>query len=265
MELGGGIGYELGDVGNDLYIGGVDLDSCLDGEVLADWAAAIMVTAPDIWREIAIWNGSKALFLRRGRRRPAISRSDRRVPNQVGVPTRTHRGKTAAIMGPPSRSISPTAISPLRSNGGLICLSIALLEWEALQRISVLIPPPPNWRPDHQRAVLATIPDLPRHSGKVQRCVGQGKTFEEMVAALRSDPETTAWVREKGDANRGRELRRIWDKAALPFNGASEEERLRLDDFYAYMRCIATSSRRPVRRGRRRASIHASGQLSFLM
>jgi hypothetical protein len=41
----------------------------------------------------------------------------------------------------------------------------------------------------------------------------QGCSFEEMSAALRSDPETAEWVREKGEANGGRELRRIWEKA----------------------------------------------------
>ena len=35
-----------------------------------------------------------------------------------------------------------------------------------------------------------------------------------MVEALHADPETADWCREKGDPNGGRELRRIWDKAA---------------------------------------------------
>jgi hypothetical protein len=41
-----------------------------------------------------------------------------------------------------------------------------------------------------------------------------GKSYEEMCAALRADPETADWCREKGDANGGRELHRIWDKAS---------------------------------------------------
>src|SRR5208337_4316993 len=41
-----------------------------------------------------------------------------------------------------------------------------------------------------------------------------GRTYDEMVEALRTDPETADWCREKGDANGGRELQRIWDKAA---------------------------------------------------
>ena len=41
-----------------------------------------------------------------------------------------------------------------------------------------------------------------------------GRSYEEMVEALRSDPETAEWCREKGDANGGRELQRIWEKAS---------------------------------------------------
>ena len=40
-----------------------------------------------------------------------------------------------------------------------------------------------------------------------------GANFSEMVAVLRADPETADWVREKGDAYRQRELRRIWERA----------------------------------------------------
>ena len=43
-----------------------------------------------------------------------------------------------------------------------------------------------------------------------------GKSYEEMCAALRADPETAAWCREKGDRNNERELHRIWERAADP-------------------------------------------------
>jgi hypothetical protein len=43
----------------------------------------------------------------------------------------------------------------------------------------------------------------------------QGCTFEQMVETLRADPETADWVREKGEVNGGRELQRIWEKAAV--------------------------------------------------
>ena len=46
---GGGIGIQLGDVGADMYLAGVDLDSCLvaDGTgTLAQWAENILVAVP---------------------------------------------------------------------------------------------------------------------------------------------------------------------------------------------------------------------------
>ena len=64
--------------------------------------------------------------------------------------------------------------------------------------------------------------------------VQTGATYEEMVEALLADPETADWVRTKGQANGGRELRRIWEKA-----GGETTDRDRsgvsLSDFYAYM------------------------------
>ncbi len=42
---GGGIGIELGDLGDDTYLAGIDLDSCLDeGGTVAAWAASILDT-----------------------------------------------------------------------------------------------------------------------------------------------------------------------------------------------------------------------------
>ena len=55
-----------------------------------------------------------------------------------------------------------------------------------------------------------------------------GKTYEEIVEALRNDPETAEWCREKGEANGGREFKRIRDKL-------EEAGGVTLDDFHAYM------------------------------
>lgn len=54
-----------------------------------------------------------------------------------------------------------------------------------------------------------------RVGGQARRA---GADFDTMCAAIRDDPETTAWYHEKGNANGGRELRRIWDKTD-PFTG----------------------------------------------
>jgi hypothetical protein len=46
-----------------------------------------------------------------------------------------------------------------------------------------------------------------------------GKSYEEMVQALREDPDTAEWTKEKGEAADQRELRRIWAKVTA--NGPS--------------------------------------------
>ena len=45
------------------------------------------------------------------------------------------------------------------------------------------------------------------------RAVQNGATFNQMCEALRADPSTADWMREKGEANNLREARRIFDKA----------------------------------------------------
>ena len=44
---GGGIGIELGDLGHDVFLAGLDLDTCVDkAGGLADWAAEILAAVP---------------------------------------------------------------------------------------------------------------------------------------------------------------------------------------------------------------------------
>jgi uncharacterized protein DUF5906 len=63
-----------------------------------------------------------------------------------------------------------------------------------------------------------------------------GKTYDDFVDAVGSDPETADWAREKGD---DRQHQRIWAKAGTP--GASDGNEtlpstgVSLEDFFAYM------------------------------
>ncbi|WP_458096238.1 VapE domain-containing protein [Roseomonas sp. WA12] len=57
-------------------------------------------------------------------------------------------------------------------------------------------------RRDRSRSAMALGAALARHSF----------TYDEVCDAIRTWPPTVEWCREKGDANNGRELRRIWDK-----------------------------------------------------
>jgi len=48
---------------------------------------------------------------------------------------------------------------------------------------------------------------------KGRQLARDGATFEAMCAALREDPDTADWMREKGEANDHREAHRIFDAA----------------------------------------------------
>jgi hypothetical protein len=97
---------------------------------------------------------------------------------------------------------------------------LILLDGVNLDRLAALIPPgnPRGSKRgnglDNSRSAIAL-----RKGATLCRA---GKTFEEMCAALRSDPETADWVREKGDSYGGRELRRIWDRAIRKLSSAPE-------------------------------------------
>jgi len=60
---GGGIGYELGDLGNDLYLAGVDVDSCIDEKgCLALWAERILAELPTYAETSPSGSGVKSFF-----------------------------------------------------------------------------------------------------------------------------------------------------------------------------------------------------------
>ena len=72
-------------------------------------------------------------------------------------------------------------------------------------------PPPKDEKPangrksrDRSRSALRIGADIRRDGG----------TFEDMVEALRTDPETADWFKEKGERDNQRELKRIWAKTA---------------------------------------------------
>jgi len=89
---------------------------------------------------------------------------------------------------------------------------LIMLDREVLERLASLIPPARSAADrhgklgaDNSRSAFA----FRKGAALCREC----KTFEQMSDALRADPETAGWAREKGDPNDGRELHRIWEKA----------------------------------------------------
>ena len=89
--------------------------------------------------------------------------------------------------------------------------TLATLNAATLDHLSQLIPPARSAGVKGRKGADNSRSAIAFRMGSVMR--RQGKTFKQMCEALRTDPETAEWVREKGDANGGRELRRIWHHA----------------------------------------------------
>jgi hypothetical protein len=226
--LGGGIGIELGDLNADLYLAGLDLDSCLEEGAVAPWAAAILAAA-DTYAEISPSGGGVKLFF-------YIATEDARwFLDRIGIEAEQW-GCRRDVPGADARDHGPAVEVYLALRYFAVTgdrwpsspNSLRLLDRTALDHLAPQIPPPKptgtgNRGGDNSRSAIAF-----RKGAALRR---EGKTFEEMCEALRTDLKTSTWYTEKGIANGGRELRRIWDKA-----GAAEPQSgVRLEDFYAFM------------------------------
>jgi putative DNA primase/helicase len=212
---GGGVGIELGDLGTDVHIGGLDLDSCLDEtQTCAAWAQAIIATTPTYGEISPSGTGLKLFFyLDNAHVRPfldLIGIAPNSWGTKRGIPGEDERDHGPAV----EVYLSHRFFAVTEQHWPGLPDRINLLDWEALQRLAARIPPPKaansasssNGKPaDNSRSAAAF-----RKGAALRR---NGATFEDMCAELRRDPETAAWCREKGDAAGGRELKRIWDKA----------------------------------------------------
>jgi phage/plasmid-associated DNA primase len=209
---GGGIGIELGDLGADIFLAGLDLDSCLSGEgAVAPWADAVLKEAPTYTEISPSGSGLKLFFyVARDDVRPFLDRIGI-APGRWGV-RRDVPGEDARDHGPAievycsGRFFAVTQREWPASPNRLMTLDAAQLE-----QLAALIPPAKANRSstgtgaDNSRSGIAFRKGL--------KLFTEGKSFDEMCAALRADPDTAEWCREKGNAHDGRELRRIWAKA----------------------------------------------------
>jgi hypothetical protein len=207
---GGGVGIMLGSCGDEL-IGGIDLDTCRDpasGSVEA-WATEV-VDRLDSYTEISpSRTGLKIYFLLEPDELPALRT---KMGSQYGRQWK-HAG---GGQHPPAielyigrRYFAVTWESVAEGPSELRVVPAAELRWlieQAGPSFSGPAPGAPKIKGrDASRSAVAF-----RKGRELRRA---GKSYEEMCEALRSDPDTADWCREKGDAAGARELKRIWDKA----------------------------------------------------
>lgn len=209
---GGGIGLQLGALGDGRAIGGVDLDTCraADG-TLEPWAAEV-VARIDSYTEISpSGTGAKVFFTFPTSELISLRGIMGKKPGE-GSGRKWARGKGDHV---PSielyldgRYFTLTDRALPGSPSDLRPVKLEVLTWLIREAGPAFVGKGPTARAsngaDSSRSGVAFRKGFALRSA--------GRTYDEMVKALRVDPETAEWCREKGDANGGRELRRIWDK-----------------------------------------------------
>jgi hypothetical protein len=227
---GGGIGIELADLDDGTSLCGVDLDTCLGPEGFEPWAQEIIDRFSSYTEVSPSGTGAKIFFRVRGGDRPVLLAAI--APTKHGRKFKRDNGTEH----PPAIELHVShcyyTVTCQKLDGSpdeLVIVPIETLLWllsEAGPRFAGRSRK--KGGTDDSRSAKAF------RLGLAMR--GADKTFDEFVQAVRSDPETTDWAREKGD---DRQLQRIWEKAGRLGASAGSETLLStgvsLEDFFAYM------------------------------
>jgi hypothetical protein len=211
--LGGGIGIQLGDIGDDTYLIGFDLDSCLDDQHrLAPWAAEFIKTASTYGETSPSGKGVKLFAF-------AATKDVRPFLSSIGV-SATHWGTRRSVPGQDGGGHGPAIeiycafryFAVTNQRFGLLPKQPARLDHAALQRLANLVPRARR-RSSSKQSDGADNSRSARAFREGRALRRTGMTYEQMCDGLRShsDPGIRDWVIEKGDRDDGRGLRRIWD------------------------------------------------------
>jgi AAA domain len=227
---GGGIGIQLGDLQNDTFLVGIDLDSCLAGEGdLAHWAARILDALPTYAEKSPSGRGIKVLFY-------VASEAVRPFLDRIGVQP-GHWGCRRGVAGKDARDHGPAV--EVYVNRRYFAVTgdrwlespdhVATLDGAQLDRLAELILPLKSPGSSNKDAADTSRSACAFRIGLAMR--GAGKSFDEFCEAVRTSAKTASWYADKGVAGDSRELHRIWDKAAA--NGERGLDLVRASDIVA--------------------------------
>jgi hypothetical protein len=256
----GGVGIQLGDLGDGRSIGGIDLDTCRDESgKLAAWASEIIdrlgtyaevsrsgrgaklfftyATADIIELRAAMGTGYGKMFkAESGEHPPAI---ELHLGNRYFALTGEHLAGTPLILEPISANtllwIIHEAGPRFAASGSRAGSHESIGGSDRADELTARIDSAATFSSSLARFWAGDWSGLNDQSrsarafalGKALQRVGF--TFFEMCDALALCPDTAEWKREKGDANGGRELRRIWEAS-----GECATEALRDADLLAH-------------------------------
>ncbi len=229
----GGVGVVLGDLGGDVWLAGLDLDSSVDDGLVADWAAEILATVRSYCEVSPSGRGLKMFFY-------AAAEDVREFLGRLAVPSgqwglkRGIPGLSGADHGPGIELYcSHRYFTVTRQCWSSGADRIVLLDRATLSGLAALIPAPVR----RSGGGSSDGRDTSRSAKAFRfamRLDPPPASLEALRAALDGahDPDIRDWAKEKGAASGGRELRRLWGKVSAATVG---NEGVGLADFFAYM------------------------------
>jgi hypothetical protein len=224
----GGIGIELGDLGADSFLAGIDLDTCISDGKFEPWAQTV-ITRFNSYTEISPGGeGAKVFFLVNADEIPSIRQA-------MGTEHGRQWKRSARGDHPPgielylsNRYFAVTGKHVVETPDSVELVSADTILWLINQAGPAVVGKSPSGNGTDKS-----------HSGKAwflgNEAVRQGHDFNQFSKTVREDRRTADWYHTKGIANGGRELKRIWQKVTGEMAPDGQEHGISLDDFWAYM------------------------------
>jgi hypothetical protein len=211
---GGGVGIWLGDLGDGTTLIGIDLDTCRDpaSGIFAPWGLEI-IERVNSYAEISPSATGSKIYALIGTEALAEVRAQTGIKHGKSFSRRNGTEHPPAIeLHVSNRYFAVTDQHITGAPDELAILTPDILIWLLTKR-------GPDFAGGGEGKGRGTGGDRSRSAAAFRIGVAmrrEGNTLEEFSEAVRTNPETAEWWREKGIANNSRELRRIWERAALP-------------------------------------------------
>jgi len=221
---GGGVGINLGDLGDGTALGGIDLDSCRreDGTI-EPWALDIIQRFASYTEISPSGTGAKIFFGYSSASLSALRKVMGNAKHGKQFKRRTGEDHPPAIELYLSSRYFAVTEQRLEDTPNEIMLVNTELLLDLIQTIGPAFAGTTKTTPkaDDEAEGKASAKNRSQdgsRSGAARRIGFRvyriGANFEEFCAAVRDDPETAGWFHEKGITHNYRELKRIWEKVS---------------------------------------------------